>query len=186
MGKSRLFCIFVSVLVISLCLAACGGGGGSEGARQGVSYINWENSVNGTKVNDATNDFVQFESDSRYMSFGNTRYTNVYVNASAEIIFNGVQVGHVTYIKSTNGNTITGLISNNGYFLDIYGSESNLTIQESSIKPTLITVTGAKILEMISEMSTEEHDLLLNAEGTDIISNATIEANSKMNESIVH
>lgn len=121
-----------------LFFAGCGGGDSSV-ASSAISYITWTNSVNGESVIDASGDFVKFRSDNRNMVFGATEYTNMQVSSSgAALIFNGVTVGHVTYIKSVSGSTIVGLLCSDGTFMDIFGTQSNLTVKCSSVIPVPI------------------------------------------------
>ena len=121
-----------------LTLAGCGGGGGEVVVVPviPVNFIIWANSVNGELVADANGDFVRFNSSTRNMVFGNTEYTNMWVTSSgAQLVFNGAAVGTVSYIKSVTGSTITGLICNDGTYMDIFGDQSNLNIKCTSVVP---------------------------------------------------
>lgn len=132
--------IVVSIFVIT----ACGGGGSSDdpiNTNDPIIYTNWTGSTNETYVVDATNDLFQFEYTSGLMHFGNTTITNVWVDSSANLYFNSQIIGKVTYIESTSGSTITGLISTSGYFIDFYGPESSLTWKVSSKKPVYVTAS---------------------------------------------
>lgn len=117
--------------VLIFALPACGGGGGDSITS---TYITWSGSANGEYVVDATGDMVRFEANTGDMVFGSTTYTNIYVSGST-LYFNGSRFGTVASIKATNGSTIAGLICNNGYYADIYGPESSVTIVCSSKYP---------------------------------------------------
>lgn len=116
---------FGIVAISILFLAACGSGESHYDYDESL-YINWSGSVNGTIVVDATDDAFEFELDTGYLHFGNTTYTNAWVDDYANFWVDGQIIGGVYYIEDIDGYTITGLISNSGYFIDIYGPESNL------------------------------------------------------------
>lgn len=135
--KSNTVKIFAKQLALLLALGLAGcGGGDSIFATSAVSYITWINSVNGELVVDASGDFVKFRSDNRSMVFGSTEYSNMRVSSSgATLIFNGTTVGSVSYIKSVGGSIIVGLVCSDGTFMDIFGSQSNLTYKCSAVIP---------------------------------------------------
>ena len=131
----------ILVAIVILSLAACGGGGEDGDLYadpiDNVSYINWTGSSNGTSVVDATNDAVKFRSDTGQMVFSNTTFTNITVNSSSgALTFNGEVIGGIYLIRSTAGSNITGMVCSNGYLVDIFGSESDLTLGCSSTYPT--------------------------------------------------
>lgn len=132
--------------------------------------INWTNSANGVFVNDATNDRVTFRTDNGYMTFGNTYYVNVRVipYGNGDLYFNGVKVGAVTAIRSVSGSYIAGLVCNNGYMADIFGFESTLTIQCSTILP----VGKVSVKQALSEV-------FVDAEGTESKPNAFVDASEE-------
>lgn len=125
------------VVLTSLALVSCGGGGGDPiAATPAASYITWVNSANGQLVVDATGDFVKFRSDNGHMVFGTTEYTNMTVNSTGgALTFNGTVVGGVAYIKSVTGSTIMGLVCSNGTFMDIFGTQNDLTVQCTTVIP---------------------------------------------------
>lgn len=99
------------------------------------SFISWIGNANDTYVLDATGDAFQFDYNSRLMHFGNTIITNVWVDASANLYFNDQIIGGIYSVKSTNGISIAGLVSNSRYFIDFYGPESRLLWRVSSKVP---------------------------------------------------
>lgn len=136
--------ILVAVLFLIVLFAGfgCSGGGGSNDEDappppppSGSGFIEWIGSANGEWVADVSPDFFRFEVDTGYMHFGSTTYTNTYVDASANLIWNSTIIAGVYYVESTSGDTVTALIGNNGCFIDIYGPESNLTWQQTSTLP---------------------------------------------------
>ena len=134
--KTRM--IAALLLPMALCTTGCGGGDPID-ASAAYSYITWTNSVNGELVVDASGDFVRFRSDTRNMVFGNTEYTNMHVNSTgATLSFNGTIVGTISYIKSVTGSTITGLLCSNGAYMDIVGTQANLSVTCSSVFPVPI------------------------------------------------
>ena len=117
-----------------LTLTACGSGEGYSGYDETL-YIDWTGSVNGTLVVDATDDAFEFERDTGYLHFGNTTYTNAWVDDFADFWVDGIRIGGVYYVESIDGEVITALVSNRGYFIDLYGPESDLRWQETTILP---------------------------------------------------
>ncbi len=124
---------FVLVLIPVVFLTACGGN--SENEYNDVSYINWAGSVNGTLVVDATDDTFEFELYTGYLHFGNTTYTNAWVDDYGDFYIDYELIGSVYYIESIDNEIITALISNNGYYIDIYGPESDLAWTETQTMP---------------------------------------------------
>jgi hypothetical protein len=124
------------LLVPTLWLSACGGGhSDSYDGYDQDAYIYWEGSVNGTLVVDATDDAFEFEIITGYLHFGNTTYTNAWVDSYGNFFVDGILVGGVYYVKSYYNETITALVSNNGYYIDIYGPESDLAWTEAPTTP---------------------------------------------------
>jgi hypothetical protein len=186
---------FYFLIIALLFVLSCGGGGGGGGSDSSVSssnsgytYITWSRSVNGTVVMDATNDNLRFEASTGYMIFGSTRYTNAYVNDSANFILNGKIVGGVYYVKSTNGNTITGLLDSYGYFLDIYGFESDLTIKSSTVKPVLAkTISKIAPMEEPTSSGSYNESTFAPAEGPiDALNAFSDSQGSVMNDNVLH
>jgi len=135
MGFIMRFYKYILPLVAVLLLSACGGGdSGDDYDYYDETYIYWEGSVNGTIVVDATDDAFEFEINTGYLHFGSTTYTNTWVD-DGDFFVDGELIGAVYYIKSFDNETITALISNNGYYIDIYGPESDLAWEETSILP---------------------------------------------------
>ena len=124
-----------SIVAISVLLLAACGSGDSYHDYDEAEYIYWTGSVNGTIVIDATDDPFEFEVDSGYLHFGNTTYTNAWVDDYANFWVDGQIIGGVYYIEDIDGYTITGLISNNGHYIDIYGPESDLAWEETNDLP---------------------------------------------------
>lgn len=128
----KLFLFLIPVLLVS----ACDGEHHDDTyGHYDVTYIDWVDSANGTIVVDATNDAFEFEAHTGYLHFGNTTYTNVWVNHFGDFFVDGVLVGAVYYVKSIDNLTITALVSNDGFYIDIYGPESNLAWSETTITP---------------------------------------------------
>ncbi|MGD8925578.1 MAG: hypothetical protein PVG20_01930 [Thioalkalispiraceae bacterium] len=121
-------------LAAVLTLSACGGGY-EDSYTYEEQYIDWAGSVNGTIVLDATGDEFEFESITGYLHFGNTTYTNAWVDAFGNFYVDGLQIGAVYYVKSFYDETITALVSNHGYYIDIYGPESDLAWEETWTVP---------------------------------------------------
>jgi len=131
----RFYKLFVLVVPLAL-LSACGGGYDDPyNNYYDEQYIDWAGSVNGTIVVDATDDEFEFESITGYLHFGNTTYTNAWVDEFGDFYIDGIRVGGVYYVKSYYNETITALISNSGYYIDIYGPESDLAWTESLYLP---------------------------------------------------
>jgi len=98
-----------------------------------TSYIDWTGSINDTWVTDASGDMLRFTTDG-YMKYGSTIYTNVYIDSSANLFMDGIHIGSVSYVLSTTGSKMTAIVDNNGYLIDIYGYENNMTLDESSVQ----------------------------------------------------
>ncbi len=160
-----MFKYFLIILGL-ISITACGGGGSSDpstntntsNTNNQVTFTDWTGSANGTYVIDATDDLFQFEYTSGLMHFGNTTITNVWVDASANLYFNSQIIGAVTYVKATNGSTITGLISNSGLYIDFYGPESSLTWQVSSKNPVFAKASFNKSRNSISLKALESNN----------------------------
>lgn len=128
----------VILLVIPfLLLSACGGGSSDpyDDYYSEPVYIYWSGSANGTLVIDATDDAFEFEAYTGYLHFGNTTYTNAWVDDFGNFYIDGFIVGAVYYVLSIDDEVITALISNNGYYIDIYGPESDLAWTEAPTQP---------------------------------------------------
>ncbi len=124
------------IAVPVLFLSACGGGSHEESYDYAYDeYIDWSGSVNGTLVVDATDDVFEFEVNTGYLHFGSTTYTNAWVDSYGDFYVDGELIGAVFYVKSIYNETITALISNNGYYIDIYGPESDLAWEEAPTIP---------------------------------------------------
>jgi hypothetical protein len=131
----RLYKLLALVIPVML-LSACGGGYDDPyDTYYDEYYINWAGSVNGTIVVDATGDEFEFEAFTGYLHFGNTTYTNAWVDDFGNFYVDGFLIGGVYYVESFYGEPITALISNNGYYIDIYGPESDLAWTESWTLP---------------------------------------------------
>ncbi len=98
-------------------------------------YIDWTGSVNGIWVTDASGDMVRFTTEG-YMMYGNMMYTNVYIDSNANLYMDGSHIGSVSYVVSTAGSKMTAMVDNNGYLIDIYGSQDNMTLDRSSVQAT--------------------------------------------------
>ena len=145
---------FYMGLLISLLISGCGGGDSSD-SKNSTTYIEWSGSSNGAVVVDATNDSFRFEYSSGLMVFGGTTITNVWVDDDADLYFEGDVIGSVSYIKSTGGATITGLISNSGYMIDFFGPESSLQWQVSGVFPVFDGVSSASSQQVFSSFAQE-------------------------------
>ena len=110
------------------------------------STSTWSGSVNGAIVIDATDDAFEFESLTDYLVFGNTTYTNAWVDSYGDFYVDGVLIGAVHYVKSIDNETITALISNNGYYIGIYGPELDLAWAEAPNMP-IYAIKGATRLD---------------------------------------
>jgi len=95
-------------------------------------YIEWTGSVNGIWVTDASGDMVRFTNEG-YMMFGATLYTNVYIDSNANLYVDGSCMGSVAYVVSTSGSKMTAIVDDDGFLIDIYGSQDYLTIDRSSV-----------------------------------------------------
>ena len=142
----------VILLVIPfLLLSACGGGSSDpyDDYYYEPDYIYWSGSANGTLVIDATDDAFEFEAYTGYLHFGNTTYTNAWVDDFGYFYIDGFIVGAVYYVWSIDDEVITALISNNGYYIDIYGPESDLAWTEAPTQPVYAfnSLTAVKPLD---------------------------------------
>ena len=126
----------ILLVVPVLLLSACGGGhNDAHDYYYEETYIDWSGSVNGTIVVDATDDAFEFEINTGYLHFGNTTYTNAWVDHYGDFYVDGVRIGGVYYVLSSDHYTITALISNSGHYIDIYGPESDLAWTEAPTTP---------------------------------------------------
>lgn len=143
--------ILVSLLTF---LVACGGGGTddetiyipdtSPNPSDNISYINWAGSDNSNSVIDATMDSVKFRSDNGAMVFGSTTFTNITVNKSNGILsMNGAAIGGVYLVKSASGGNVAAMVCSDGSMVDIFGTESTLTLGCSTTYPTYSSSSSA-------------------------------------------
>jgi hypothetical protein len=136
------------VLVGSMALFAVGcdsGGGGTPGSGT-LSFITWNGSSNGAIVLDADDDDIRFRADTRQMYVFGTTISNVRVDGFRFLI-DGQQFGTVANIESVSGNQITGLVSNNGFFLDVEPNGSGTTTSVSNLRPVFFaTLEGARLV----------------------------------------
>ena len=135
--------LLLLIFISSVFIVACGGDDDDNssvvdnGSVEETFHIVWEGSTNGEWVTDMNGDFVRFENDSpHYMEFGSTTYENVWVDEDADLWMDGIIIGGVEYITSEDNDTIVGLVGVDGTFLDIFGSEDDLTIVDSDFFPT--------------------------------------------------
>ncbi len=134
------------------------------------TYIDWAGSVNGTFVVDATDDIFEFEITTGYLHFGSTTYTNAWVDSYGDFYIDSVHIGAVYYVKSIYNETITALISNNGYYIDLYGPESNLAWAEALTMPIYAfksaTAPTRQIQETIYTQTAQQADIKPSAQAT--------------------
>jgi hypothetical protein len=143
MGKSRLFCMFVSALVISLCLLACGGGGGGDATATptpvgtAVNLATVKGIINGTA---APGSQVSFNIAGSDTTTGQA-WTGTYARASdGSTTFESNNVNKVR-VLSTLTRTVDGLSASNvttSYFLM---SNNNFYKSVSSSGVTSIPIT---------------------------------------------
>ena len=166
----------LSLLIIPVIfLSACGGGHDDShdyyhDTYYEEIYINWAGSVNGTIVVDATDDAFEFEVITGYMHFGNTTYTNAWVDAYGDFYVDGLHIGAVFYVKSIENETIAALISNNGYYIDFYGPESNLAWTEADTIPIYafnsVATSDKQLVESIYTQTARQTETKTSAEVT--------------------
>jgi len=144
MGHTMKFLKFILLILAAFLFSACGGDSEETYDYNDISYIDWTGSVNGTLVIDATDDVFEFEYNTGYLHFGNTTYTNAWVDIEGDFYIDSILVGAVYYILSIDNEVITALISNNGHYIDIYGPESNLAWTEATTTP-IYALTNIKI-----------------------------------------
>jgi hypothetical protein len=155
--------IYSVLLATSTAMLVACGGGGSDGESiyipdftttpSTVSYITWTGSDNTTNVIDATNDFVKFRSDNGAMMYGSTTFTNITVDKSnGKLSMNGNIIGGISLIKSSTNGKIAAMVCSDGSLVDIFGTESNLTLGCSSVYPTYATSSPSsdKVVSTIS------------------------------------
>lgn len=117
----------VSVFVLCLCLAACGGGSDSVGdpvaptGTTGPTFVTWNNSANGTVIKDGNNaDFAVDASNGQLLSLASkTRLNGISVDSSAHLIVGGVAIGAVATATSTAGTQIATLTCTDGSPMNI-------------------------------------------------------------------
>jgi len=127
MSLYRIILFIIPVLL----LAGCGENQEDSYQDRDENYIVWAGSINGTVVVDATDDAFEFEINTGYLHFGNTTYTNAWVDLDGDFYIDSELIGAVFYVQSIDNEVITALISNNGYYIDIYGPETDLAWAES-------------------------------------------------------
>ncbi len=103
-----------------------------------IQYIEWEGSANGEWVSDANGDRVRFEFETGYMNFGETVYYNVVLDEESNFVMDGIIEGAVVEVFAVNGDTIVALVAPNGTYLDVVGSESDLSVQNTEIPAATI------------------------------------------------
>jgi len=113
--------LFVALILVSIPQSALAYG-----------YIEWTGSINGIWVTDASGDMVRFTTEG-YMMFGTTLYTNVYIDSNANLYIDGSRMGSVAYVVSTTGSKMTAIVDDDGFLIDIYGSQDYMTIDRSSV-----------------------------------------------------
>lgn len=133
MRRIKLILLFIPLLLVAACDGESEETAGSFDDEP--TFIVWEGSVNGTIVVDATNDAFEFEFETGFLHFGNTTYTNAWVDHSGNFIVDGQIIGGVFYVRSIDNEIITALVSNNGHYIDIFGPESNLSWAETNVLP---------------------------------------------------
>ncbi len=123
----------------------------------------WEGSVNGEWVVDASGDKVRFEIENGYMTFGNTTYENAWVDTgeTADFSLNDEVIGAVQAVENVNNEQIVALVALDGTYLDIVGTEDNLSVEDTNIPAVLITETSSNPTSATSKApaSTAIHSL---------------------------
>jgi hypothetical protein len=110
--------INIVLLMLCLMLVACSGGSssGGGGSSGGTSYVNFNNSANGTTVKDAANNNFAVDSSSRSvieLASGAT-LSGLTVDTSSNVLSNGVKIGTVTLQTSTSSTQIAAFLCTNG------------------------------------------------------------------------
>ncbi|MCK5525258.1 MAG: hypothetical protein KAI83_19185 [Thiomargarita sp.] len=138
---------YLLLLIFSIFLAACNSSDNEEIIAipavddvvvGDIQYIEWEGSANGEWVYDANGDRVRFEFETGYMNFGETVYYNVLLDEESNFVMDGIIEGAVVEVFAVNGDTIVALVAPNGTYLDIVGSESDLSVQNTEIPAATI------------------------------------------------
>jgi len=112
-------------------------GGSNGGGSADRNFYTWTGSANGQAVLDATNEVFRFYDDNGCIYSDNTRteYTNFCLGGGASVSFSG-STYTVTRIRSNTGTCISGLLTADGYFADIYTSAGRIQyITKSSQRP---------------------------------------------------
>jgi len=120
-------------------------------AIESIQYFEWEGSINGEWVVDANGNKVRFEVENGYMNFGNTTYTNAWVDngETANFSLDGEVIGAVTGVKDVNDNPIVALVALDGTYLDIVGTENDLHVDNTDIPAVLISSVASLSTETV-------------------------------------
>jgi hypothetical protein len=138
---------YLLLLIFSFFLAACNSSDNEEIIAipavddvvvGDIQYIEWEGSANGEWVSDANGDRVRFEFETGYMNFGESVYYNVVLDEESNFVMDGIIEGAVVEVFAVNGDTIVALVAPDGTYLDIVGSESDLSVQNTEISAATI------------------------------------------------
>ena len=123
----------------------------AEAATESIQYFEWEGSINGEWVVDANGNKVRFEVENGYMNFGNTTYTNAWVDngETANFSLDGEVIGAVTGVKDVNDNPIVALVALDGTYLDIVGTENDLHVDNTDIPAVLISSVASLSTETV-------------------------------------
>jgi len=119
-----------------------------------IQYFTWEGSINAEWVVDANGDKFKFEIENGYMVFGNTTYTNAWVDTgeTADFSLDGEVMGAVQAVEDVNHDQIVALVAPNGTFLDIVGDEDELFIKNTDIPAVLVVATTTNSMRANSKV----------------------------------
>ena len=129
----------------------------SEVVAAEIEYIEWEGNANGEWVADANGDQVRFEVDTSYMNFGDTTYSNVWVDEDSNFLIDGILEGAVEYVAAVNGDTIVALVAPDGTYLDIVGTESELFIDNTDLPATPVSPIASQPDKTTTRLASNAH-----------------------------
>jgi hypothetical protein len=118
-----------------------------------ITYFKWEDSINGEWVVDANGDKVRFETETGYMNFGSTTYTNARIDTgdTNDFFVDEEIYGSVEVVKDINGETIVALVAPDGNYIDVSGTEGKLEIDVSNVQADLFSITTLQSTSLTPE-----------------------------------